>query len=1030
MSHGKKEVPENFVVEKDISPYSERIFPTPWPPVATSRRRIVHQRRDSSSYEDEEESFNPRAPRIRRTKETSSDTDDREEDRQRIEIRNQKPILSAQSTPTKATINERIPSFLSSTGKIETSPKTPPITAVGVQPSRMAATIDLPDFNGEPWENSKRWVSQFEFAWTPMRTTYGDSEAAKCTFFDMKLKGKAGKWASNLNEDVTTNFKKFSEALTKRFPKQSSTISTTDDALTRLMNLKQSGKSYEALFEEVEEIARDLPAELEPQISSALITSLDDEFVSKLAGGLFFQDPDRSVVRAQNVIRGAAGRSFEESRRATALEGSKRGPYFPTTEHSALFDFMDKREKSLEMRDENYLKTIQSITEQFKSLNFRSNQGTTRNQQGNNGQGQGSGRYQPQGTTEQNNGNNQYQNRPNQGQGAYGQGYQQSGGAAGGLQGGVQAPPGVPVFQPQNSNFRCYKCGEVGHTSRQCINNPAPKAERDRIYAESQQQRANRPQAPGATYPNNIPLDQQQQRVQQVKSVEQWTPQVVSNSSPYIDEWTSDDENMYVRESIQVEDIEWDKDDEVLAAAGKRVIQEVDTDDEESQTQLESHPRKQAKTAPWTVPSTAGNSEVGQTSGNDTQNITGQSKHRGETTSAGPSRQPFQLAATTSPKKGKAPARPRLPKGAPPMMKPKGMGNQAPWDAAGFTQETVVNITLAQLLQFAPKARVALAEAIKLESNPTRKKTTKKTRFAEDEEMDGVEQVEHVYSAETVRHPSRKRAAFDKRHPVEKVSFDRWRISEPASSRSSPTPAHPCVPCSEDVNRRIQVRMQQSAPKPDPKIGKSLRRPPISGNFYTIATITPRKTEGGEYTIRKCLVDPGSTLNLISESIARDIGCIFYSDTSINIKIANGDVIPLEGFVKALVTVASVPKVLIMWVVPGKTSYSLILGRPWLRSVNAIGYYGLDEYWILDHYNIHRQLEYSGPTQTSAPEVLLSEEAELDQFDEEILYELEYSEDERYQDILKEIERQGIEQQWEEFEELGDSEEGLKEQRL
>lgn len=44
--------------------------------------------------------------------------------------------------------------------------------------------------------------------------------------------------------------------------------------------------------------------------------------------------------------------------------------------------------------------------------------------------------------------------------------------------------------------------------------------------------------------------------------------------------------------------------------------------------------------------------------------------------------------------------------------------------------------------------------------------------------------------------------------------------------------------------------------------------------------------------------------------------------------------------------------------------------------VNAIGYYGLDEYWITDSTGIHHQLEYSGPTSAIAPECLLAEEVD------------------------------------------------------
>lgn len=98
--------------------------------------------------------------------------------------------------------------------------------------------FELPDFHGESWGNSKRWVSQFEFTWLPMKAMYGDMDNAKCTFFGLKLKGKAHKWADNQSEEVTSNYTAFSEALKQRFPKQD-TSATNADGLVHLRTFIQ-----------------------------------------------------------------------------------------------------------------------------------------------------------------------------------------------------------------------------------------------------------------------------------------------------------------------------------------------------------------------------------------------------------------------------------------------------------------------------------------------------------------------------------------------------------------------------------------------------------------------------------------------------------------------------------------------------------------------------------------------------------------------------------------------------------------------
>ena len=52
--------------------------------------------------------------------------------------------------------------------------------------------------------------------------------------------------------------------------------------------------------------------------------------------------------------------------------------------------------------------------------------------------------------------------------------------------------------------------------------------------------------------------------------------------------------------------------------------------------------------------------------------------------------------------------------------------------------------------------------------------------------------------------------------------------------------------------------------------------------------------------------------------------------------IANGARVLLPGYTILEITVAGVTRIVQFFVVPGKTSYSMILGRPWLRDVAAI----------------------------------------------------------------------------------------------
>lgn len=166
----------------------------------------------------------------------------------------------------------------------------------------------------------------------------------------------------------------------------------------------------------------------------------------------------------------------------------------------------------------------------------------------------------------------------------------------------------------------------------------------------------------------------------------------------------------------------------------------------------------------------------------------------------------------------------------------------------------------------------------------------------------------------------------------------------------------------------------------------------MKGSFYTHALIQPRKSELLSYTIRKALIDPGATLNSSNSYAEEQMNCAMHHDRSVQIRVANGNVQALPGSVKVLITVAGVPKVVQLQIVPGRTSYSIILGRPWLRSVNAVGYYGFDEYWITDPTGIHHQLDYSGPKDTIAPEIVLAEEVDWNtlRMDEDIINDLDH----------------------------------------
>ena len=107
----------------------------------------------------------------------------------------------------------------------------------------------------------------------------------------------------------------------------------------------------------------------------------------------------------------------------------------------------------------------------------------------------------------------------------------------------------------------------------------------------------------------------------------------------------------------------------------------------------------------------------------------------------------------------------------------------------------------------------------------------------------------------------------------------------------------------------------------------------------------PQKKNSVDFEIRRVSIDPGATLNIRPLRMINKMNCITYEDNSMTIKVANGAYQQLLGYTRFMADVAGVWKIIEAFIVPGDTSYSLILGRPWLRSVKAIGCYD-DEYWI------------------------------------------------------------------------------------
>ena len=149
----------------------------------------------------------------------------------------------------------------------------------------------------------------------------------------------------------------------------------------------------------------------------------------------------------------------------------------------------------------------------------------------------------------------------------------------------------------------------------------------------------------------------------------------------------------------------------------------------------------------------------------------------------------------------------------------------------------------------------------------------------------------------------------------------------------------------------VDVMMSQTMATTDvdPSIQKKL--PTMVGNYYTDATVTDAKAkqDGLKVQLRKVLLDPGAMVNLVPEFVVKRASLQVIPDDSMTLRSYDGSRKTMLGYCHLIIDIAGVRRKLCAYVVPGNDiGYSLLLCRAWLKSVDALGLYGSDTYFIRD----------------------------------------------------------------------------------
>ena len=168
-------------------------------------------------------------------------------------------------------------------------------------------TIRIPEFGGQPFEDVNLFIKIVNVAFNSFASQYTndqDKMDAKTCLLITHCVGEAKVWVECLPETTQSNWDLLVLSLKNRFPKAKH--DTSQNALKRLMNMKQMGRRLSEYFYEVRDIQRFLPADLEPQVTSQMVAGLDDDMVKRIVGSTYTDDKKTIDETVKRVI-GASG---------------------------------------------------------------------------------------------------------------------------------------------------------------------------------------------------------------------------------------------------------------------------------------------------------------------------------------------------------------------------------------------------------------------------------------------------------------------------------------------------------------------------------------------------------------------------------------------------------------------------------------------------------------------------------------------------------------------------------------------------
>jgi hypothetical protein len=230
-------------------------------------------------------------------------------------------------------------------------------------------------------------------------------------------------------------------------------------------------------------------------------------------------------------------------------------------------------------------------------------------------------------------------------------------------------------------------------------------------------------------------------------------------------------------------------------------------------------------------------------------------------------------------------------------------------------------------------------------------------------------------------------------------------------------PVRQSVSFTEEVVECCQVEESKAVKPTAEGVGRALAEDPASiTNFYTIGSINSVAVVGMDvmvYSIGKILVDSGSVLNLIPEYLAKHLNLPLRQTKSLMMRTAAAEVSYIRWYVDLDIEIAGVISTSRVYCIPApaRPSYTLLLGRKWMKQVRALGNYDTGTYVIRDALgNKHIVTAQATPptVRSDVPVLSISHNLEMseinDDLDEDTRLELELGPEGYADALLRQVE--------------------------